>query len=154
MRLRLVLPLTLCALAFPLAACGESEKDKYVDDFKPLNDDLLAIGRQLAAAVEGAESKSDAALATQFNGIAKDLGDLNDDIEALDTPDDLKGEADALNARIDDTVGDIEDIASAAEDNDAQAAAAATVKLAASARRVNTAQNRLAKATGAAVGES
>jgi hypothetical protein len=153
MRPRLVTPLALLALAMPLAACGESEKDKYIDDFKPLNDKLLDLGRELGAAVGGAESQGDAALAKQFGSLAKRLDGLNKEIADLDTPSDLDDEAKDLNGRIDDTVGDLEDIAKAAREHDAQDAAAGTVQLATDAEAVNKAQNKLARATGAEVGE-
>ena len=153
MRLRLVTPLALLALAMPLAACGESEKDKYIDDFKPLNDKLLALGQDLGKAVDGADKKSDAALAKEFSALAVQLKDVNKGIADLDTPAELENEALTLNVRLDATITDIENIAKAARQNNAEAAAAATVELATDAQKVNTAQNRLAKATGAEVGD-
>jgi len=153
MRPRLGTLLALLALATPLAACGESEKDKYIDDFKPLNDKLLAVGQDLGTAVDGAGKKSDAALATEFDALATRLEEVNNDIADLDTPPELEDEASALNTRIEATIGDIEDIAKAARQNDAEEAAAATVQLASDAQKVNAAQNRLAKATGAEVGD-
>ena len=66
MRLRLATPLALLALAVPVAGCGENEKDQYIDDFKPLNDKLLDVGRDLGVAVQGADDQSDDALAKQF----------------------------------------------------------------------------------------
>ena len=153
MRLRLATPLALLVLAVPIAACGESEKDKYIDDFKPLDDKLLDVGGELGAAVGGADSQSDAALAKQFGALATRLEGVNKDIAALDTPSDLEDEAKALNDRIDATVGDLEAIEKAAREHDAEDAAAATVQLAADSEEVNAAQNKLAKATGAEVGE-
>ena len=150
MRLRLATFLALLALA--LAACGQNEKEKYVDDFKPLNDKLLSLGQDLGAAIQGAESKSDEALARQFSSLATRLEGVNEDIAALETPADLRDEAKALRDTLDDAIGDIEDIAKAARGKDAQAAAAATVELAADSEDVNAAQNKLARATGAKVG--
>ena len=152
MRLRLATPLALLALAVPVAACGEDEKDQYIDDFKPLNDKLLDVGRDLGVAVQGADDQSDAALAKQFSGLATRLEGVKKEIAALDTPADLKDEAAALDKNLDATVGDLENISEAAGKNNAQGAAAATVQLATDAQRVNTAQNKLAKATGADVG--
>ena len=152
MRLRLATPLALLALAMPLAACGKSEKDKYIDDFKPLNDTLLALGQDLSRAVDGADKKSDAALAKEFSSLATRLKAVNEDIADLETPAELENEEVTLNSRLDATITDIEDIAKAARGNDAEKAAAATVQLAADAQKVNTAQNKLARATGADVG--
>lgn len=151
MRLRLATLLALLALA--LAACGQSEKEKYVDDYKPLNDRLLSLGQDLGAAIQGAESRSDDALARQFSSLATRLRDANKDIAALETPADLRDEANSLRDTLDDTIGDIEDIAKAARGKDAQAAAAATVELAADSEEVNASQNKLARATGAEVGD-
>lgn len=153
MRLRLATPLALLALAVPLAACGESEKDKYIDDFKPLNDKLLGIGQDLGPAVKSAEKKSDAAVTKEFGALATRLKEVNKGIADLDTPAELENEALTLNVRLDATIRDIEDIAKAARGNKAEAAAAATLQLSADSQLVNTAQNRLAKATGAEVGE-
>jgi sugar phosphate isomerase/epimerase len=152
MRLRLVIPLALVALTVPLAACGESEKDKYIDDFKPLNDKLLAVGQDLGTAVEGADKATDDKLATEFAGLAKRLKSVNEDIAALDTPSDLTDEARGLEKRLDATIKDIEDIAKAARENNAEAFAGAIVQLSTDSQQVNTAQNKLAKATGADVG--
>ena len=152
MRPRLAIPLAVLVLATPLAACGESEKDKYIGDFKPLNDKLIGLGSDLSKAVQGADSQSDAALAKQFNRLATRLGALNEDIAALDTPSDLKDEAKTLNSRLDDTIDDLEDIAKAARAGNAQDAAAATVELSTDSEQVNTAQNKLARATGAETG--
>jgi hypothetical protein len=153
MRVHIATSLALLALALTLAACGESETDKYVDDYKPLNDKLLAVGKDLGNALDAVESQSDAALAKQFTALADRLESLNADIAALDTPADLEDEAKGLNEALDATTGDVEAIASAARKNDAQAAASATVKLSGDAQEVNTAQNKLAKATGADVGQ-
>ena len=148
MRLRLATPLALLALA----GCGQSEKDKYIDDFKPLNDKLLNLGRDLGTAVQKADRQSDAALSKQFGALATRLEGVNKDIAALDTPSDLQDEAKTLNDKIDAAVGDLEAIEKAARENSAEDAAAATVQLATDAEAVNTAQNKLAKATGAKVG--
>ncbi len=153
MRSRLATPLALLALAVSLAACGESETDKYVDDYKPLNDKLLEVGSDLGTAIDGVESKSDAALAKQFTALAARLEGVNKEIAALDTPADLQDEAKALNKTLGAATRDVEDIAKAARENDAQSAATATVQLSSDAQDVNTAQNKLAKATGAEVGQ-
>ncbi len=150
---RLAISLTLLTMALPVAGCGESETDKYIDDYSPLNDELLDVGRDLSTALEGVESKSDAALAKQFGGLATRLEDVSKQIAALDTPADLKDESKALTEQLDTTTGDVEDIAKAAQENDAEAAAAATVQLSSDAQEVNKAQNKLARATGADVGQ-
>lgn len=153
MRRRLVLPVILALLAAAAAGCGQSAKDKYIGDYKPLNDQLLKVGQELGRGVAGADKKSDAALARQFSGIAKDLASVNAKIKDLDTPAELKDESATLAKRIDATVKNVEDISKAAKDGDGQGAAAATVRLSSNASKVNIAQNKLAKATGAKIGE-
>jgi len=145
--------LALLALALALAACGESETDKFVDDYTPLNDRLLKIGAELGDALEAVESQSDAALEKRFSALAKQLEDVNGEISALDTPADLQDEAKGLNTALDAATGDVEDIAKAAGAKDAEDAAAATLQLSSNAQKVNSAQNKLARATGAEVGQ-
>ena len=78
---------------------------------------------------------------------------MNKEIAELDTPGELEDEALTLNVRLDATISDLKNIAKAARNKDAEDAAAATVELAADSQRVNTAQNNLAKATGADIGD-
>lgn len=149
-RLAVLLPLALVAVL--AAGCGESDKDKYIDDYKPLNNELIEIGQKLNRAVQNADTQTDAQLAATFERLGDELQQVGDDIADLDTPDDLKDESDRLTRRIDAAVGDINDISKAAATHNEQAAASATVSLGAVAVAINTAQNRLARATGANVG--
>lgn len=151
MRLRLVTLLALLALA--LIGCGQSEKEKYVDAYKPLNDRLLSVGEDLGAALQAADSKRDEAVAAQFAALARRLEVVRKDVAAVETPADLRDESKALNDALTDAIADIEDIASASRGKDARRAAAATVQLSTAARKVNVAQNRLALATGARIGD-
>jgi methionyl-tRNA synthetase len=136
-----------------LTGCGESEKEKYVDDYKPLNERLLKVGESLGAGLGNASDRTNAQLAEQFKGFASDLEDVNKDIEALDPPAELEGDSKTLTERVDVVVKDAEAISKAAQKGDAKAAAAATMDLAEHSNRVNQAQNKLARATGAKVGE-
>ncbi len=151
---RLVLPLVLAALAAVAAGCGESSKDKFIDDYKPLNDRLLKVGQDLGTGLQKAEGKSNKALSEQFAAYALRLQSVSKDIRRLETPSELEDESDALTSRIDATVENLKEISGAAANNDAQAAATATVELATNSQALNRAQNRLAKATGARVGSS
>jgi methionyl-tRNA synthetase len=152
MRARLVLCLVLAVAVLTAAGCGESAKDKYISSYKPINRDLIALGNQLSKAVNTASSKSNAQLAVQFGGYQKRLVSIRKRVDGLDTPDDLKDESKALSASIDTVQEDVGDIAAAARKSDAAAAGAATVRLSRDSNRVNNAQNTLAKATGAKVG--
>ena len=150
---RVAVPFLLILIAILVAACGESEKDKYIDDYKPLNEELLNVGEKLSKEVQGADQETDAQLEDTFQGLAKELERVGDEIADLDTPDDLKEESEALTKRIDAAVAGISAFAKAAGSNAAEAEAAALVALGTAAVAVNRAQNELAKATGAAVGK-
>jgi uncharacterized protein Yka (UPF0111/DUF47 family) len=118
-----------------------------------VNDRLLEVGRDLSAAVARAENASDAELARQLDRLARALGSVKREIEGLDTPADLGDESAALTRQIDSAADDLEAISRAAAEKDPEAAAEATVRLAATSQKVNSAQNELARATGADVGE-
>lgn len=134
------------------SGCGESEKDKYIEDYKPLNERLLKVGEAVGRAPLEAGTESNANLARRFNRYADDLDRVNRDIAALDTPADLMEESKALTRTIGVVIADLEKIATAAREADERAAAAATLSLPDHANAVNRAQNRLAKATGADIG--
>jgi hypothetical protein len=150
---RLAVLLCLAVAASVLAAgCGESAKDKYISSYKPINKDLIALGNKLGTAVNTANTKSNPQLAAQFSGFQKQLVTIRKRVDGLDTPDDLKDESRALSSAIDTVQEDVGDIATAARKSDAAGAGAATVRLSRDSNRVNNAQNTLAKATGAKVG--
>ena len=147
--------LSLAVLAgVALAGCGDSDKDKFIDDYKPLNDRLLDVGRDLGKGLQTAGSKSNKQLAEQFAGFALRLDAVGKSIRRLETPGDLEDESSALTSRIDATVKNLKEISGAAATGDPQAAAAATVELGTNSSGLNRAQNKLAKATGAKVGSS
>lgn len=134
------------------SGCGEREKDRYIDDYKPLNDRLLRIGESVGRAPLEVGSDSNAKLAARFGRYASELDAVNRDIKALDTPRDLQAGSKALTGTIDVVVSDLEKISKAARQGDQEAAAAATLALTDDANKVNEAQNGLARATGANVG--
>ena len=142
----------LAVAAVSVSGCGESDKDKYVDDYKPLNDRLLKVGERIGDGTLRARRQTNERLARDFGGYAADLEDVRKDIARLDTPDDLKDESSALTRSIDDVVDDLRKISGAADEGNPRAAAAATLDLGDHARTVNQVQNKLAKATGADVG--
>lgn len=140
----------LVAVAF--TGCGESDKDKYVDDYRPLNDRLLKLGTSLGTAVNGAGNESNSALAGKFAKLSTDFTTLRKDITGLETPSDLQDESKALTNALDSTQKDVDAISKAAKEGDPSGARSATMKLASDAQKVSTTQNKLAKATGAKVG--
>lgn len=152
MRRSIALTLSVTAiLAVPFTGCGQSDKDKYVDDYKPLNDKLVALGDDVAKDVNGAGSKSNAQLAARFSMLGKRLETVRFGIADLDTPADLKDESKGLTDALASAQMDVEAIAKAAKGSDPAAAQSASKKLVSDARKVTTNQNKLAKATGAKV---
>ena len=154
---RLALPLALLVLAagaVTLTGCGESEKDKFAEQYKPLNDRLLKVGRDLGTALQTARGKSNRQLSRQFAAFALRLQALNKGVRKLEAPSDLEDDRKELATQIDATVENLEAISGAAANNDPEGAAAATVDLGTSSRALNRAQNKLAKATDAEVGSS
>ena len=147
---RLVVSLALAA-GLVAAGCGESEEDKFVEAYRPLNDRLLKFNRDLSASLRGAEGKTNKQLSEQFAAFALRLQALNKGVRALETPEDLEDERRGLATEADATVENLREISGAAGNDDPQTAAAATVELGASTEALSRAQNRLAEATGAPV---
>ena len=146
--------LTLLLAALALAGCGQSQKEKYADDFKPLNDRLLLVGEQIGNGLGGAGDQTNAKLASQFAGFASDLEKVNDDIADLDPPKELRDESRALTQRTRTVVRDLRAISQAARAGDRKATTRATLAFGRNAQRLNQAQNRLARATGADAGSN
>jgi hypothetical protein len=148
-----VLLAVVAVVALVGAGCGESKKDSFKKDYRPLNDELIGIGKDLATAIRGARQKTNAQLASEFGGIANHLDDLNGKLKDLDAPGDLKDDLNRLTSDLDDLSQSTEQIESAARTGDASAAGTATVQLITKARDVNQSQDALAEATGAKKGE-
>ncbi len=153
--------LTVCGTVLAglaLAACGgddgPSKSDEFAKDYKPLNAKLLATGKKLNTALQGASEKTNAQLATEFNTLSRDVGDIGDQIGELDPPDDSKADVEDLTESIATVSATLENISDAAGANDAQAANTETKKLLTQSQVLNTAQNKVAAATGAAKGSA
>lgn len=147
---RLAVPLV--ALAAFAGGCGGSDKEEYRASYRPLNDRLLEIGRDIPRALAGAAGKTNKQLSEQFAGFALRLQAVNREIRRLDPPEELEDESQTLTARIDDTVKDLEALSGATGEGDRGGTAVAIVDYDASSEALNRAQNKLAKATGARVG--
>ena len=146
---RRILPLVIVAA---LAGCGGNDDANFERQYRPLNDGLLAIGRDIDKGLESAAGKSNKQLSEQFAGFALRLDALNKVLRRLDPPDDLEGRSATLTARIDDTIKDLKAISGATGEGDRQGTAQAVVDFNTSSRELNRAQNALARATGAEIG--
>ncbi|MGI8749278.1 MAG: hypothetical protein ACR2J6_01800 [Thermoleophilaceae bacterium] len=139
-------------LAGSLGGCGQSEKDKYIDAYSPLNTRLIKVNDDLARTINGSQKKSNARLAGDFTPLGRKLGTLSRQIGALDTPADLEQESKALTGTLDTAREDVDGVVAAARRNDAQALSKAGIRLPDEANKISSTANRLARATGARVG--
>jgi hypothetical protein len=130
------------------AGCGESAEEKYRGDFAPLNDEIVALGKEVGATIEEAGGRTDAQLADAFSDYARELDELRQQVEQLEPPDDLADEQSALVEAMGEVQGSLARIAEAALGGDPDAARDATVELIPSSRRLSQAREALARAVG------
>jgi hypothetical protein len=130
------------------AACGESAEEKYRNDFTPLNDRIVALGKQVGATIDEAGGRTDAQLADAFGDYARELGDLRQQVEQLEPPDDLADEQTKLVDAMGEVQGALARIADAALSGNPDAARDATVELIPGSRRLSEAREALAREVG------
>jgi hypothetical protein len=132
--------------AMAVAGCGGSSEEDYKEDFPAINQKLLALGADVGRSIEGADRATDAELADDFGNYAKELGDVQQQLDELEPPDDLAEDQDELVSAIGEVQGPLEDIAGAAEQGDPQAASRATIELVSRSRQLRDARRTLAQA--------
>ena len=89
----------LCALAvLVVPACGGDDGDDqaFQEDFPALSERIQSLGEQVGDTIETAENASDQELANEFDAFAQKLGDLREELEDLEPPEDLAHERDDL----------------------------------------------------------
>jgi hypothetical protein len=139
----------LLALALPLAACGEDKTATFKKEFKPLNAEILVLGREVGSSINGASGKSDRQIEQQFSSLSGKTGTLQKDVNRLEPPDDLADAKQGLVDSMGDTRDALHDISKAAGAGDPQAARRATIQLVASSEDLRSHRRKLARATGA-----
>jgi hypothetical protein len=140
--------LAVLLAALVVAGCGESAEEKYRDDFAPLNDGIVALGKQVGATITEAGRRSDAQLADAFGDYARELGDLQQRVEGLDPPENLADGQSNLVAAMGDVQGSLARIGEAALRGNPDAAREATEELIQGSRRLSDAREALARAVG------
>lgn len=128
--------------------CGESAEEKYRDDFAQLNDEIVALGKQVGTTIDEAGGTTDAQLADAFGDYARELDDLQQRVEQLEPPEDLADEQATLVEAMGDVQGTLARIADAALRTNPDAAREATVELIQGSRSLSEAREALARAVG------
>jgi hypothetical protein len=136
--------LSALLVVLALAACGNSAEDRYRSDFPPLNRDLAALGEDVAAGLRDAGRSDNQALAREFGGYARRLGELRDRLDELDPPGSVKDDHEQLASAATATERALGDIASAARAGDASAAGAAATRLVRSGQDLDAARQKVA----------
>lgn len=121
----------VAALALPgVAACGgDGGSEAFEDDFPALSQRIVTLGEEVGNAIEAAGETTDEELANEFDGFARDLGDLRQELEDLEPPEDVADERDDLVEAMGEVRVSLEEIADAAEESDPAAAREATLEL-------------------------
>ena len=147
---RLLPALLVAALAsVAIAGCGgETTEDAYKDAFPPINRKLVALGNQVGNSIENAGKSTNQKLADDFGGYASELGELKQQLDDLDPPDDLSSDQDALVSAMDAVQGDLSGISTAAKQGDPAAARDATTKLIRDSEKLRDGRRKLAAAVG------
>jgi hypothetical protein len=138
--------LALLLAAVLLLGCGEDKSKTFRQDFRPLNARIVKLGRDVGGSVTGASGKSDRQIEQAFGALAKRTGTLRKQVDALDPPDNLKGDKQDLVETMGDARDALGQISSAARKSDPQAARRATIQLVAASDDLRSARLRLARA--------
>jgi hypothetical protein len=137
----------LAAMLGAVAAlgCGKSTEDTYKDDFPPISEKVVALGNKVGDSITKAGQSTNQQLAEAFGNYAQELGDLQQQLDDLDPPEDLAADQDKLVSAIGDVQGDLNDIAAAAQQGNPQAARSATRELILDSQQLRDARRALAR---------
>jgi len=138
--------LSALLVALALSACSESADDKYRDEFPSIDRDLAVLAGDVAQGLRRAGGSDDPALASEFRGYARRLGDLEGRLEDLEVPDPLTRDHEQLLAPIAALHSALADVAGAAQRGDPAAAREAAIRVVREGERLDEARRRLARA--------
>jgi hypothetical protein len=141
--------LVIAMLALPgVAACGDDgESDAFEEDFPALSERIVSLGEEIGNAIETAGETTDRKLAEEFDGFARDLDVLRQELERLEPPEDVADERDDLVEAMGEVRASLEEIADAAKESDPEAAREATLELVDRSAELRQAREALVRAT-------
>jgi hypothetical protein len=142
-----VLCLALAALLL-VAGCGEDKSKTFAKDFRPINARIVALGRDVGAAVTGASGKSDHQIEATFTALGKRATALRKQVDDLDPPGKWENDRNDLSEAMNDASKALNAIGAAAAKGDPQAARRATIQLVAASDDLRSSRQRLARASG------
>ena len=163
MRRPLLLTIVAALLALGLlAGCGDDDnggggddaaevKEEFSKEYRPINDEFLALGGEVGEAVKTARGKTNSELTRTFGGFADDVRDLRTRLDALEPPPELEDETKRLSAAMALVGDDVRQISVAAATGDADKARTEAQQLVRHSVEVRTARRALARETGAKV---
>ena len=127
--------LTALIVACALASCGGSDTTTTADfrkDYAPISAAIRGLGTEVGSAVTSAKGKSDLELQEQFADLADRANVVAGDLEKAKAPDDeaITSARATLVAGLQKAADDLDAISGAAAAGDADAAKAATIRLA------------------------
>jgi hypothetical protein len=143
-----------------LAGCGDdddngggddaaAQKEEFDQAYRPVNDELVDIGEDVAQTIRTARGKSNQELATEFGSLAGRVTALKDRLTDLEAPEEYRADVDRLSRSMDVVAGDLREISEAAENGQAQEARTQVQELVRHSVEVRTARRALARKTGA-----
>jgi uncharacterized protein YjbJ (UPF0337 family) len=141
-----------------LAGCGDDDgggddggasTEEFDKAYAPINDEFVRVGGEVQQTIQTAEGRTNQALATKFDELAKQVFALRARLLGLEAPDEYKSDADRLAASMQVVAGDLSEISRAAEDGQAEEAKSQVQELVRHSVETRTARRALARKTGA-----
>ena len=126
-------------------------KERFDTGYRPINDEFLALGKEVGEVISTAKGQSDAALATKFKSLATRVAALKPRLDRLEPPPEYEEDAKRVSEAMALVGRDLDEIALAADAGDAAAARTHTQDLVRHSEEVRIARRKLARRTGAKV---
>jgi hypothetical protein len=126
------------------AGCGGGSDQPSADDaqsaYSSIRTQISGLGDSIGSAMTGASRQTDVQLANSFSQLDDRAQATVERLQALEVPDDLRDERQALSDALDQGTGDLADIARAARASDAAGARAAAQQLIADSQQIRDAR--------------